>query len=210
MKKNNGSKRQDTYSRAMSHLMSRLLFTYTRKKIDFSSSKDGYWRMAVMQSVPEGALVVPFAIMDARQWWLGWYRGKNDEGYDLVESVETHEICKFDNTGFLFLDNLEFADNPLFKYTDDQYEMIDRIKLRVARNNYWYVVGNPVFHEDKSIDIPIRQKFKDEFYTKTYKNFNACTIAALNEHCLECGEMNRNKELTSKKTQNEQDINSLD
>lgn len=87
--------------------------------------------------------------------------------------------------------------------------MIDRIKLRVARNNYWYVVGNPVFHEDKSIDIPIRQKFKDEFYTKTYKNFNACTIA-LNEHCLECGEMNRNKELTSKKTQNEQDINSLD
>lgn len=210
MKKNNNIKKQDTYRRAMSYLMSRLLFTYTRKEIDFSSSKDGYWRMAVMESVPEGALVVPYAIMDARQWWLGWYRGKNDEGYDLVESVETREIGKFGNTGFLFLDNLEFADNPLFKYTDDQYEMIDRIEHRVARNNYWYVVGNPVFHEDKSIDIPIRQKFTDEFYTKTYKNFNACTIAALNEHCLECGEMNRNKKLTSKKTQNEQDINSLD
>lgn len=189
----------------MSHLMSRLLFTYTRKEIDFSSSKDGYWRMAVMQSVPEGALVVPFAIMDAKQWWLGWYRGKNEEGFDLVESVETHEICKFSNTGFLFLDNLEFADNPLFKYTDEQYEMIDRIKLRVARNNYWYVVGNPVFHEDKSIDIPIRQKFTEQFYTKTYRNFNACTIAALNEHCRECGEMNKNNELTTQNAQDEQD-----
>lgn len=68
MKKNNNIKKQDTYRRAMSHLMSRLLFTYTRKEIDFSDYKDGCWRMAVMQSVPEGALVVPFAIMDARQW----------------------------------------------------------------------------------------------------------------------------------------------
>ena len=192
-KKKQPTEQRDTYRRAMSHLMSRLLFTYTRRKIDLSGPKDGYWEMAIMQGVPEGALVVPFAIMDAKQWWLGWYRGKNDEGYDLIESVETHEICKFWNTGFLFLDNLEFASNPIFQYSDKQYEMIDRLKIRVAKNNYWYVVGNPTFHDDGSIDLPIRQKFTDEPYVKTYKNFKACTVAALDEHCRECGEINAAK-----------------
>ena len=72
--------------------------------------------------------------------------------------------------------------------------MIDRIERRTAKKNYWFVVGNPVFHEDGSIDVPIRQKFKDNFYTKTYKNFKACTITALDEHCREVCEMEKNKE----------------
>lgn len=188
------TKQCDTYNRAMSHLMSRLLFTYCKRKYDLSGGADGYWTMAITQPVPEGALVVPFAIMDAREWWLGWYRGKSEDGALLVESVQTHRICKFYNTGLMFLDNLEFANRPEFRYSDRQFDMIDRIERRTAKNNYWFVVGNPVFHEDGSIDVPIRQKFKDNFYTKTYKNFKSCTIAALDEHCREVCEMEKNKE----------------
>lgn len=180
------AKKPETYRRSMSKLMSRLLFVYSRKETDFSPRSEGYWKMAIMEdSVPEGALVVPFAITDAKEWWLGWYRGKGEDGCDLVESVETHSICKFYNTGFLFLDNLEFASNPIYSYSDSQFEKIDAIKRRVARNNYWYVVGTPIFHENGSIDIPIRRKFSDKFLTKTYKNFRACTIKALDAHCSE-------------------------
>lgn len=185
---------QDTYSRAMSMLMNRLLFIYVRREYDFSDHKEGYWKMAIMQNVPEGALVVPFAVTDAKKWWLGWYRGKNDEGYDLIESVETHEMCEFCNTGFLFLDNLDFASNPLYRYSDREFEIIDIIKWRVSRHNYWFVVGNPVFHDDGSIDIPIRKKFTEDFYVKTYKNLRSCTIMALDQHCSECNAMtNENK-----------------
>ena len=77
--------------------------------------------MNISRKVPEGALVVPYAITDAKEWWCGWYRGKDDDGYDLVESVETHRICKFTNCGFLFLDNLEFASNPTFRYSDREW-----------------------------------------------------------------------------------------
>lgn len=185
---------QDTYRRAMSMLMSRLLFTYVRKELDFSDRKEGYWKMAIMQSVPEGALVVPFAITDAKEWWLGWYLGKNEDGCDLVESIETHRICEFSNTGFLFLDNLDFANNPLYRYSDREFDIIDTIKRRVSRNNDWFVVGYPVFHEDGSIDVPIRKKFTQDFYVKTYKNLRSCTIAALDQHCSECNAIANEKE----------------
>ena len=184
---------QDTYRRAMSMLMSRLLFTYVRMELDFSGSKYGFWKMAIMQSVPEGALVVPFAISYAKEWWLGWYRGKSEDGYDLIESVETHQITKFFNTGFLFLDNLDFASNPLFRYSDREFDIIDEIERRLTRHNYWFVVGNPVFLEDGSIDIPIRKKFTDDFYVKRYKNLRSCTIAALDQQCSECNAMAKGK-----------------
>lgn len=179
-------KQPDTYNRAMSHLMSRLLFTYAKKERFLHDPKDGFWEMALMKPVPEGALVVPFAITDAKEWWLGWYRGTDEEGYQLVESVQTHKICRFGNTGFLFLNNLEFAQNPLYQYTDKQYEAIDRLKIRVAKNNNWNVVGNPTFHDDGSIELPIRRKFCDKWLVKTYRNFKACTIEALDKHCSEC------------------------
>lgn len=192
-------KQQDTYRRAMSKLMSHLLFKYLRKEHDFTPKKDGNWKMAIGEPVPEGALVVPFAITDAREWWLGWYRGKNEEGYDLIESVETHQICRFGNTGYLFLNNLEVFDSPIYHYSDREYDMIDTIEKRVAKNNYWFVVGNPTFHEDGSIDIPIRQKFTDDFYTRTYRNFRAVTIKALDEHCNEAGRLAQEKEAEKKK-----------
>ena len=177
----------------MSFLMNHLLFSYLRKDVDWSKPEDGCWKMAITEPVPKDALVVPFAITDAKQWWMGWYRGKDDKGFDLVESVETHEICKFSNTGFLFLTNVEFSDNPAYHYSDREYDLIDRIKKRCARNNYWFVVGHPKFNDDGSIDIPIRKKFTDEWYTKTYRNFREVTIAALDKHCEECNNISKDK-----------------
>lgn len=85
------------------------------------------------------------------------------------------------------------VENPMYCYSDRQYEIIESIKRRVARHNYWFVVGNPTFHDDGSIDVPIRKKFEDDFYTKTYKNLRSCTIAELDKHCLECYEMSNSK-----------------
>lgn len=184
----------DTYKKVTSLLMSHLLFSFLRKDIDFTSSKEGYWHMNLGSPIPEGALVVPFALSYASDWWIGWYRGKDDKGYDLVESVETRKVMRFYNCGFLFLDNVEYSNSPAYHYSDRQYEIIDRIKKRVARHNYWFVVGNPEFHEDGSIDVPIRQKFHDEFYKKTYKNLREMTIAALDKQCEECEKMGKESE----------------
>ena len=177
--------KEETYNRSMSQLMSRLLFRYLRREIDLNPASDGYWCINLSKNVPEGALVVPFALSDAKQWWLGWYRGKDDDGYDLIESVETHKIHKFTNCGFLFLDNIEFASSPLWRYSDREWEIMDTIKKRVARHNYWFVVANVEFNED-GISVSIRKKFCDELCTKTYKNLKSCTIAALDKHCEEC------------------------
>jgi len=48
--------------------MSRLLFKYLSRKYDFSSAEDGCWYMNLVKKVPEGALVVPYAITDAKEW----------------------------------------------------------------------------------------------------------------------------------------------
>ena len=186
-------RKADTYKRAMSHLMSHLLFSYLRKDVDWSTKKDGCWRMAITEKVPDGALVVPYAIMDAKEWWMGWYRGKSEDGYDLIESIETHQVCKFGNSGFLFLDNLEFGNSPLYHYSDRQFEIIDTIERRVAKNNYWFVVGNPTFYEDGSIDVPIRKKFTDDFYTRRYRSLREATIKALDEQCQECNRLANEK-----------------
>ena len=186
------TEKEETYNRSMSQLMSRLLFEYLRKEHDFGSAQDGYWHMNLVKKVPEGALVVPFALSDAKEWWCGWYRGKDDDGYDLIESVETHRICKFTNCGFLFLDNLEFASDPIYRYSDREWQIIDTIKKRVARHNYWFVVAKVEFNEDR-IAVSIRKKFCDELCTKTYKNLRACTIAALDQHCEECNKISVEK-----------------
>jgi len=192
MKKRNQT--TDTYKRATSLLMSHLLFSFLRKEHDFSSSKNGYWHLNVLTPIPEGALVVPFALTYAAEWWIGWYRGKDEKGYDLVESVETRKVMRFFNCGFLFLDNVEFSNKPSYHYSDRQYEIIDKIEKRVARHNYWFVVGNPVFHEYGGIEVPIRQKFHDKFYSKTYKNLREMTIAALDQQCEECRALEKETE----------------
>ena len=186
------NKKEETYNRSMSQLMSRLLFKYMRRRRDLSPASEGYWHMNLSEKVPEGALVVPFALSDAKEWWLGWYRGRDDEGYDLVESVETHRICKFTNCGFLFLDNLEFASNPLWRYSDREWKIIDTIKKRVARHNHWFVVAKVEFNEE-GIAVSIRKEFCDELCTKTYKNLRTCTIAALDQHCEECNKISVEK-----------------
>lgn len=182
-------KKPETYNRARYLLMSRLLYSHLRKNVDFHTSKDKEFIFGIDKPVPDGALVVPFAITDPKEWYLGWYRGKDDEGYDLIESVETHRICRFANCGFIYLDDKEFCDSPIFHYSDREYDIIETIERRVAKNNYWFVVGNPTFHEDGSIDVPIRKKFTDEFLTRTYRNLRACTILALDKHCEACNDM---------------------
>ena len=182
----------DTYKRAMSRMMSHLLLSFLRKKREYNKPESECWETSLGNDViPIGALIVPFAISDAKEWWIGWYRGKDDKGYDLIESVETHNIMRFYNCGYLFLEDLEFSTDPRYRYSDRQYEIIDRIKKRVARHNYWFVVGNPEFHEDGSIEVPIRQKFHDEFYKNTYKNLRELTIAALDKQCEECEKMGK-------------------
>ena len=185
----NKEKKPETYNRARYLLLSRLLYSHLRMNVDFHTSKDKKFIFGLGKPVPEGALVVPFAVTDPKEWYLGWYRGKNEEGYDLIESVETHSICRFYNCGFIYLDDKDFCDNPIFHYSDREYDIIETIERRVARNNYWFRVGNLTFHEDGSIDVPIRKKFTDEFMTKTYRNLRACTIAALDKHCEECNAM---------------------
>ena len=158
----------DTYKRAMSRMMSHLLLSFLRKKREYNKPESECWETSLGNDViPIGALIVPFAISDAKEWWIGWYRGKDDKGYDLIESVETHNIMRFYNCGYLFLEDLEFC------------------------HNYWFVVGNPEFHEDGSIEVPIRQKFHDEFYKNTYKNLRELTIAALDKQCEECEKMGK-------------------
>ena len=186
------AKDQETYNRARYLLMSHLLYSHLRMDVDFHTSKDPTFVFGLSKPVPEGALVVPFAITDPKEWYMGWYRGKQD-GYDLIESIETHRICRFYNCGYVWLDDKRYAENPIYRYSDRQYEMMETIERRVARHNHWFVVGNPTFHDDGSIDVPIRKKFEDDFYTKTYKNLRSCTIAALDQHCLECNEMSNSK-----------------
>lgn len=141
--------------------------------------------MDISGDVPIGAVVVPFALPDPKEWYVGWYRGKDEKGYDLVESIETHKICRFTNCGFLYVEDEDFTDNPWYRYSDRQYAIISTITKRLSRVSHWYSIGAPTFHEDNSIDIPIHQIFSDDFCTKTYRSLRAITIKALKEHCDE-------------------------
>ena len=65
----------------------------------------------------------------------------------------------------------------------------------------WKKLYNDLYHFPLSrhIDIPIRQKFTDDFHTRTYRNFRAVTIKALDEHCKEAGRLAQEKEAEKKK-----------
>lgn len=178
-------KQEQTYKRACCHLIRNLLINYLRQEFDIRSNSDHCWRMGYFRNIPNGALVVPVTIIDAGEWFLGWHRGKSKDGYDLIESVLTHRIVKVANCSYMYLENLDFANRPEFYYSDNEYEIIDRIKKRVAKHNYWFVVGFPKFYNDGSFDLPIRKKFTDTFFTKKYRNLKSCTIKALDEHCME-------------------------
>lgn len=186
------AKQQETYNTARCRFMSALLFKYLHKG---NPALDNHsFSMHMFGSIPIGAVVVPFAITNPKEWYVGWYRGKNEQGYDLIESIETHEICRFWNCGFLYIEDEYFTDNPWFRYSDRQYAMIGTIRKRISKISTWYVVGAPTFHEDNSIDLPIRGKFTDDFITKTYRNLRAMTIKALEEHCEEVSKMNKEKQ----------------
>jgi len=164
--------------------MSRLLYDYLRKdKRHYGDKNNGF---VLGKPVPEGALVVPYAINDPKEWYMGWYRGEDKDGYDLIESIETHQVCRFWNCGFMYLDDKEFLNSPIFHYSDREYGIIEAVERRVAKNNYGFAVGNLTFHDDGSFDVPIRQKFTDEFVTRTYRNLRSCTVFALDKHCEEC------------------------
>ena len=149
--------------------------------------------MDISGDIPIGAVVVPFAIPNPKEWYVGWYRGKDEKGYDLVESVETHKICRFTNCGFLYVEDEDFTDNPWFRYSDRQYAMISTISKRIAKISSWYIIGTPTFNNDNSIDLPIRLSFFENYCTRKYRNLKAITIDALREHCKEVDSTKENK-----------------
>lgn len=183
--------KEETYNRARYLLMSHLLFKYLRKGGD--TYGDPKFNMGLTQPTEVGSLVVPYAIYDPKEWYIGWYRGVDDEGYYLIESLETKRIGRFGNCGLLSVNDENFTKNPTYFYSDRQFDMVEKIKKRVKRHNYWFAVGNIRFHDDGKIEVPIRQKFTDEYYVKTYKNFKSVTIKELDAQCQECSERNKEK-----------------
>jgi len=173
---------QETYNTARCRFLSALLFRYLHKSDGLNRN---HFNMHIFGEIPIGAVVVPFALGNPEEWYVGWYRAKNADGYDLIESVETHEIRRFYNCGFLYVEDEDFTDNQWFRYSDRQYAIISTITERLSRVSHWYSIGAPTFHEDNSIDIPIRQSFSDDFCTKTYRSLRAITIKALKKHCDE-------------------------
>lgn len=183
--------KEETYNRARYLLMSHLLFKYLRKGGD--TYGDPKFNMGLTQPTEVGSLVVPYAIYDPREWYIGWYRGVDDEGYYLIESLETKRIGRFGNCGLLGVNDEIFTKNPRYFYSDRQFDMVEKIEKRVKRHNFWFAVGNIRFHDDGKIEVPIRQKFTDEYYVKTYKNFKSVTIKELDAQCQECSERNKEK-----------------
>lgn len=185
---NNMKETQETYNRAKNAFMSHLLFRYIRCG-DIDTFREGF--LHERKEMPIGCVIIPYAIKNPMEWYVGWYRGRDDKGAYLIESIETHKICRFYNCAYLYSNDKDFTDNQWYRYSDREYKLIDIIRNRVSKHSTWFVVGAPTFHENGSIDVPIREKFSDDFLTKTYRNMRSMTIKALGEQCEELSEMNK-------------------
>lgn len=179
--------KKPTYKKATSRLMQHLLSRYLKHDTDFiiRREEDYSWKLSLGESPFEGALVVPFLISNVGQWYIGWYRGKDEEGFYLVESLETREVCRMANCGFLYLTDKTFSESPFYHFSDEQYDAYERISKRLGKVSHWYVQETPVFNEDGSIDVTIRKKFGDHRNTVRYKNLREVTKVRLREQCDE-------------------------
>ena len=176
-------KEKETYNTAFHEFMSRLLYRYLQR--DGILENKRFLKSLYVTEIPIGAVVVPYLCESPKEWFIGWYRGKNNEGYDLIESVETHEICRFTNCNFLYVEDEDFTDNAWYRYSDNQYKKIHIIEKRLRKVDSSFSVGKPTFNEDNSIELPIIKAYRDKYYTKTYRNLRAITAEALKKHCAE-------------------------
>ena len=171
-----------------SHLMSYVIPLFSR--LDLPEVNEGHeWKTYYgleKANIPEGSLVCPICITDARAWYLGWYRGIDKDGYHLVESIETHTICQFSNVGFYYIEASEFADKPQFFYSDSQFYQHYLITRKYREvEDFFYVVGWTVFHDNGSFTVALRERYTHTWVNRTYKSMRQLTKKQIKLHMKE-------------------------
>lgn len=197
------SKKKETYNMSRSRLLSYVIPLFSQ--LDLPLVNKGHeWKHYYgleKANIPEGSLVCPICIDDARAWYLGWYRGVDKDGYHLVESIETHTICQFANVGFYYIEASEFADKPQFFYSDSQFYQQYLIKRKYAeKEDYAYVVGWTVFHEDGSFTVKIRKRYSDAWVERTYKSMRQLTSKQIKAHIQELQNLPKEEKEDGKRT----------
>lgn len=180
--------KKETYDMSRSRLLSYVIPLFSQ--LDLPLVNKGHeWKHYYgleKADIPEGSLVCPICIDDARAWYLGWYRGVDKDGYHLVESIDTHTICQFANVWFYYIEASEFADMPQFFYSDRQFYQHYLIKRKYyGVEDFFYVVGWTVFHDDGSFTVKLRERYKHTWVTRTYKSMRSLTKKQIKAHMSE-------------------------
>ena len=178
-------KRRETYDMSRSRLLSYIIPLFSQLDLPLVN-KGKEWKHYYgleKANIPEGSLVCPIMIENARAWYLGWYRGIDKEGNHLIESIETHTICKFCNCGFYYIEASVFDDFPQFYYSDSQFYQHYLIKRKYDNvEDFFYVVGWTRFHDDGTFTVKIRKRYSDDWVERTYKSMRSLTAKQIKSH----------------------------
>lgn len=178
-------KKKETYEMSRSRLLSYIIPKFSNLDLPLVN-KEQVWHHYYgfsKEPIPIGSLVCPILVENARAWYLGWYQGTDDNGNHLIESIETHTICKFTNCGFYYLEPKEFEDMPQMKYSESQFYQDYLIKHKYGEvEDFFYCVGWTVFHDDGSFTVKCRKRYSNTWVERNYKSMRAVTKKQIKAH----------------------------
>lgn len=126
------------------------------------------WEMGgFKKDFPKNCLVVP-TMIDCNLI-IGWYRGKDEDGYYLVEDARTHALCKLYNCSFDYNTELTLGERSSnqFYWSDWHWEVSDYLReiYRTTDYNYPIILCFTDFSEDDSeVTFVFRKIFENDFF----------------------------------------------
>lgn len=128
-----------------------------------------------------------------KKWSLAWLLEIDAQQYGnryLCESIETGELCWWENVGVEYLDRDVVAENDKWKWTDRQFQFEDRWNHVCYKQHDAYITLplQPDFGTGLQVTLGTRTRFgmDDHLPKKTFDDWRKVTKKMMSEFYLEC------------------------
>lgn len=159
--------------------------------MSFPTINNKDWRSDFGNDKPQVGDLVSLTSAPPSKWYLSWFREYDqNNGWPkyLLESIEDGELCWWENVGLNFYDRERVANRPQWKWDDKQFEFNDRWHKVCRKNDAYIVLGcQPVFHDDGSVTLDVRNRFQFSDYRnpRTFQDWKKVTMKQMDAYYKE-------------------------